>query len=181
MRVLKWIAAIVIALAIVLVGGAYLLPSTVSAERSIVVNAAPEQVYAWLIDLRKFNDWSPWAKLDPNTAYTFEGAPEGPGQIMKWSSSHEQVGSGSLEIMEATPNENIRVALDFGDMGTATSWFTLRPEGAGTRVSWGFASELGNNPAMRWMGLKFDDWVAADYDKGLASLKKVAESGGTGG
>ena len=181
MRVLKWIIGIVAALAVVFVAGAYLLPASVSAERSIVIQAAPEIVYERLIDLRKFNDWSPWAKLDPNTQYSFEGAPEGPGQVMKWTSAHEQVGSGSQEIMEATPNESVSVALDFGDMGTGRSWYTLKPQGAATQVTWGFATELGNNPAMRWMGLKVGDWIAADFDKGLAALKEVVEQEAAGG
>ena len=79
------------------------------------------------------------------------------------------------------PNENIKVALDFGDMGTARSWYTLKPEGTGTHVTWGLETELGNNPVMRWMGLKFGDWIAADFDKGLASLKEVVEKEAAGG
>ena len=43
MRVVKWIAGIVVALAVVFVGGAYLLPAAVSTERSVVINAPPEQ------------------------------------------------------------------------------------------------------------------------------------------
>ncbi len=181
MRMLKWIAGIVLALVALFVAGAYLLPSSVTTERTVLIEAPPDRVYARLIDLKKFTDWSPWAKLDPDAQYTFEGTPEGPGQVMKWSSTHEQVGSGSQEIMEATPNENIKVALDFGDMGTARSWYTLKPEGAGTQVTWGFATDLGNNPLMRWMGIKFDDWIEADFDRGLASLKQVVEKEADGG
>jgi uncharacterized protein YndB with AHSA1/START domain len=181
MRVLKWIAAIVVALAVVFVGGAYLLPSSIGAERSVVIDAPPEKVYARLIDLKKFNDWSPWAKIDPEAHYSFEGMPEGPGQVMKWSSTHERVGSGSQEIMEATPDESVKVALDLGEVGMATSWYTLKPEGAGTRVTWGFATELGNSPVMRWKGLRVGGRIAADFDKGLASLKEVVEKEAAGG
>jgi hypothetical protein len=169
------LAGIALVLALVFVGGAYLLPSTAGAERSIVVAATPEDVYARLIDLKKFNEWSPWAKLDPEAKYSFEGSPEGPGQIMKWSSAHPQVGSGSQEIMEATPHEQIEIALDFGERGNGRSWYKLTPEGAGTRVSWGFTTELGNDPVMRWMGLKVGDWIAADFDKGLSALKNAVE------
>jgi hypothetical protein len=31
------------------------------------------------------------------------------------------------------------------------------------------------------MGLKADDWIAADFDKGLASLKDVVEKESAGG
>ena len=51
----------------------------------------------------------------------------------------------------------------------------LEPAGSGTRVTWGFTSNLGSNPVMRWMGLMFDRWIGPDYEQGLANLKKVAE------
>ena len=34
---------------------------------------------------------------------------------------------------------------------------------------------LGMNPVMRWMGLMIDGPIGADYERGLARLKNVAE------
>jgi hypothetical protein len=44
----------------------------------------------------------------------------------------------------------------------------------GTGVTWGFKSQL-NGIAERWLGLMFDRWIGADYEKGLSKLKRVAE------
>ena len=61
-------------------------------------------------------------------------------------------------------------------MGTAQSSLQLVPVDGGTRVTWGFKTEA-QGVLDRWMSLLFDDWVGADYEKGLARLKALAESG----
>ena len=60
-------------------------------------------------------------------------------------------------------------------MGTADAVFSLEGFDGGTRITWGFTTDVGYNPMMRWMGLMFDKWIGADYEAGLASLKELAE------
>src|SRR5690606_16939708 len=43
-------------------------------------------------------------------------------------------------------------------------------------VTWSMQADMGNNPIGRWMGLMMDSIVGADYETGLASLKKLVES-----
>jgi hypothetical protein len=106
---------------------------------------------------------------------TFEGPEAGVGNVMSWVSAKPEVGSGRQEITLSTPDARVESALDFGDMGTAQASFDLVPEGAGTRVTWGLVSDMGNNPIGRYMGLMLDRWVGADYEKGLAALKAKVE------
>jgi hypothetical protein len=47
-------------------------------------------------------------------------------------------------------------------------------------VTWGFDCDLGTNPIMRYVGLMFDQWIGADYEKGLAKLKEVMEQSNAG-
>ncbi|MCG8561987.1 MAG: SRPBCC family protein [Hyphomicrobiales bacterium] len=165
-------------LAAILVAVAFVLPSNISVARATVVNAPEGDVFPFLNSPRQFNRWSPWAARDPKTAYTFSGPPQGKGARMEWKSEHPQVGSGTQEIVESRLNSYVEVALDFGDMGNATATYRLTPAGAGTKVTWGFNTDVGANPLMRWMGLMFDRWVGADYEDGLGRLKKLVESGG---
>jgi hypothetical protein len=96
---------------------------------------------------------------------------------MTWSSDNPDVGSGSQVITVSVPNEQVESDLDFGDMGAAKAWLTLVPEGAGTKVTWGLNTDMGNNPIGRWMGLMMDRWVGADYERGLGKLKTLVEGG----
>ena len=160
----------------VLAGGGFLLPAECHVERETVIDATPEEVFAFLIDHREFNRWSPWAERDPNTKYEYSGPTSGVGAKAAWSSEDPNVGSGASELVEVVPYEKVRMHLDFGDQGTATAYYTLTPKDGGTHIVWAFDTNFGNNLIARYMGLMFDDWVGGEYEKGLANLKKLAES-----
>lgn len=160
-----------------LVAVAYALPQQVAVARSTVINAPESDIFPYLNNPRKFNEWSPWAARDPNTQFTFSGPETGKGARMAWKSENPDVGEGTQEIVETELNKYVEVALDFGDMGTANATYTLSPSGAGTQVKWGFETDVGNNPMKRWFGLMFERWVGKDYEEGLARLKTLVESG----
>jgi effector-binding domain-containing protein/uncharacterized protein YndB with AHSA1/START domain len=162
-------------LVLLVVGGAYVTPQVAHVERSVVMAATPEEVFSVVNDLSRFNEWSPWAKLDPNTKYTMDGVPSGVGAKMSWTSENENVGSGSQEIVESKPYSLVKTRLDFGAQGTADATFTFAPAEGGTKVTWGFDSDLGMNPIARYMGLMFDTWIGKDYEAGLANLKAIVE------
>lgn len=165
-----------VVLVALVIGGAYILPQNVHVERSTVVGAAPTEVFAVVNDLSRFNEWSPWAKIDPNTQYKIEGPPAGVGAKMSWTSTNENVGNGSQEIIESTPFSHVKTKLDFGAQGIAVASFTFEPVEGGTKVTWGFDSDVGMNPIGRYTGLMFDSMIGKDYEAGLAELKKLVEA-----
>lgn len=152
------------------------LPSQVQVERAIVVAAPPDKIYPFINDLRKFNEWSPWHRRDPDIAYRFEGPKSGVGSKVHWSSDHPQVGSGSQEIVASEPAKMLKTRLDFGQQGIAHAYFKLVPEAQATRVTWGFTTDFGMNLIGRYMGLMFNQWIGADYEEGLQNLKQLAET-----
>ncbi|GAB4231608.1 MAG: hypothetical protein Kow0032_13950 [Methyloligellaceae bacterium] len=180
MRGLKRLFLGVVLLSAVMVAVAFALPRNVSVERAEVINAPESDIFVYLNSPKKFNDWSPWAEKDPDAHYIFSGPPAGKGAGMAWDSDNPQVGSGRQEIVESVENRSVKVALDFGDQGTATATFELVPAGAGTKVIWRFSTDTGNNPLKRWAGLLFDRWVGAEYERGLARLKELVETQGGG-
>lgn len=176
---LKWIIWLAVAVIVVFVGGGYVLPGEAVVQRQIVIAAPPEKVFAVVGNLRRFNEWSPWADIDPNTQYTFEGPETGAGQKMSWTSNHPDVGNGSQTITALEENKRTTTELDFGDMGKAVASMELAPVNGGTGVTWGFKTEL-KGAMERWFGLLFDRWIEADYEKGLAKLKTAVEKEATG-
>lgn len=159
-----------------LVAVAFALPQHVAVARTVVINAPEADIFPYLNNPRKFNEWSPWAARDPSTRYEFSGPEAGVGARMSWESDHPQVGKGAQEIVESRDNELVEIALDFGEMGPATASYALTPSGAGTQVKWAFETDMGNNPLMRWMGLMFERWVGQDYENGLERLRKLVEA-----
>lgn len=178
MKVIKRIFLGLIVIILAAVGASFLLPGTAVVSRTITIDAPADKIFPYVNSMQETEKWSPWLSRDPETSLSYAGPDAGVGNTLSWSSDHEQVGSGTQTITESIKNQQVTTALDFGDMGTASASFTLEPEGDQTRVTWGFASDLGANPVMRWMGLMMDKWVGADYERGLQNLKTVVEGQG---
>ncbi len=179
MRFFKRLFLVLVILAAIFAAVGFLLPGNVHVERSTLIAAQPAAIFPYVNNFRRFNEWSPWALRDPATEYSFTGPEAGVGAKMSWKSNNAQVGSGSQEILESTPERRVVSALDLGQMGAAQAGFTLVPEGAGTKVTWSLDAELSNNPLSRWMGLLFDGLIGPDYEEGLARLKTKVEGGPT--
>ena len=173
--VIKSIVYILVALTVIFYGGAYVLPSEARVERTVEIAAPPEKVFAIAGDLRRVPEWSPWPAIDPKTSFTFEGPEQaGVGQVMRWASNNPLVGNGTQKVTGFESNARLETETDYGEFGTSQSVLSLAPSATGTTVTWSFRSPL---PGVvdRWAGLLIDSSVGAEYEKGLAKLKALAE------
>lgn len=177
MRLLKGLLMAFVVLAIAAVGVGLALPDQAKVERRISIDARPATVYTVLNGFHQFNRWSPWADIDPQTVYTYDGPPLGVGARSAWSSQDPQAGSGDQEILEATPYAMVKVRLRFAGMDMDNLLiYTLTAEGAGTQLTWSYLSDFNGNLLNRYFGLLLDRMIGPDFDKGLARLKSFAES-----
>jgi len=165
--------AIVAGFALVVV----LQPADFRVTRSAAIAAPPGVVFAQVNDLRQWEAWSPWTKLDPAARETFEGPRAGTGAVLRWAGNSE-VGEGSMRITESRPNEFIQFRLEFLKPfeATSTAEFVFTPEGGQTVVSW---TMFGRNSFMAKAVVLFldcDAMVGGQFEKGLAQLKSVAET-----
>ena len=175
MRLIKRIFVTLIVIILVIVGVSYLLPGKAEVSRSISIDAPASAIFPYVNSMQETEKWSPWLSRDPETNLIYSGPDAGIGNTLNWSSDNEQVGTGTQEIVESIENQVVKTELDFGPMGTASASFVLRPDGDQTQIIWGFESNLGMNPMMRWMGLMMDKWVGGDYEHGLENLKELVE------
>lgn len=175
--VIKAIVFVLVGVTVIFYGGAYMLPGEARVERSAVIAAPPEKVYAIAAELRRVPEWSPWVETDPSTHFTFEGPQQGAGQVMRWASNNPMVGSGTMTVTEALPFVRLATTSDYTGFGTSTATMSFAPEGAGTRVTWEFRSRL---PGVidRWAGLGMDKTIGAEFDAALGRLKALAERPG---
>jgi polyketide cyclase/dehydrase/lipid transport protein len=175
MKLLKRIVIALVAIVVVAVLVSFTMPRHPTVSRSIEIAAPVETIFPIVSDLRRFNEWSPWFERDPEAKYTFTGPVDGVGQTLNWTSKKPEVGSGKQTILRIDAPKEVEMLLDFGQQGVADSTFRLEPDGKVTKVTWGFSSDTGFNPVMRYMGMMFDKWIGPDYEKGLARLKEVSE------
>lgn len=176
MKTLKRIGVILLAIIVLLVVISFLLPGKIHVERSAEIKAPAQVVFAQVNNLRNWNLWMPYNKIDPDMKIEYTGPEEGTGAGYSWTSEHESVGNGKLSITESKPNELVVTALDFMENGVATGSFKFEPTDAGTKVTWGMDMDMGMNPVGKYFGLFMDQLMGPDFEKGLTDLKKVSES-----
>lgn len=156
---------------------AFVKPAEFHIERSSIIVAPPSAVFAEVNSFRNWQAWSPWAKLDPNAKTTFEGPETGQGAAFQWA-GNDQIGEGRMTLIESKPDERIRIRIDFAKPfeGTNEAQFTFRPDGPRTIVTWTMTGEQSFLQKVISVFVNVDALVGAEFEKGLANLKAVAEA-----
>jgi hypothetical protein len=122
--------------AIALGVGFFLIPARLEIVRSADIARPPATVFALVDSMRSFADISPWAEFDPNGGFAVTGPWRGPGQAMRWTSTHPAVLSGGLDLTAATPASAAALTVTMGDLPKAALDLKFEPAGPGTRLTW---------------------------------------------
>jgi len=180
MRFLRNLALALLSLVAAFLLIALFLPSHYHVWRGVVIQAAPEAVFPYLNNLKKWEQWSAWTKAkDPTLVYSYSGPEEGTNAVSQWEG--KKLGQGSLTITESVSGKSVQrpsVKYDLSfDRGKklCTSSITLEAEAGGTRVIWAMDGETGRNPIHRYFALMMDRMVGPDFEEGLRNLKRVVE------
>lgn len=152
-------------------------PDEFRITRSARMSARPQPVFDQVNNLRNWDNWSPWAKLDPNATITFTGPEAGVGARFDWSGNRE-VGVGSNEILESNAPESVHMKLRFLKPMKAENdvVFSFAPVGDGTEVTWTMYGP--NNFVGKAVGLLMncEKMVGGQFEQGLANMKSVVEN-----
>ena len=152
-------------------------PDSFRIERSIVVKAPPHKLFPLVDDFHSWGSWSPWEKLDPDLKRVHGGASKGKGATYAWE-GNPKVGSGRMEILESNEAAKVVIKLDFLKPFEAHNQaeFTFIPEGAATRVNWAMTGPQAFPMKAMSLFMSMDSMVGKDFEKGLASMKEIAET-----
>jgi uncharacterized protein YndB with AHSA1/START domain len=155
---------------------AFTRPDTFRVERSGSIAAPPEKVFALIEDFHKWPSWSPWEHLDADMKRTCGGALKGKGATYAWQ-GNAKAGEGRMEIIEATSPSRVLIKIDFSKPFEAHNQvdFAIRSEGGATRVVWSMTGPQAFMMKVMCLFMSMDNMVGKDFEKGLGSLKTVAE------
>ncbi|HKY85352.1 MAG TPA: SRPBCC family protein [Pseudorhodoplanes sp.] len=148
----------------------------VTIQRSAYIAAAPSAIFPLINDLRAHTSWSPFVQ-DPNMQRTYSGPSKGVGSAMDFDD--RKAGTGRIEITDASqPNQVVfRLVMTKPMNCDNVIKLSLTPRGGGTDVSW---SMSGRTPFLaKLMGTVMDceGMCGGMFEKGLASLKTLTETG----
>jgi hypothetical protein len=152
-------------------------PDVFLIKRSLAMSAPEEEIFFYINDLRQWDSWSPWARLDVNAKRSFEGPPAGVGATMRWEGD-KKAGKGSALITQSRPHNLIRFLFEFEEpiQGASTAEFVLIPIGDQTAVTWSMYGTL------NWMGkansllYNAEETTGRQLERGLLNLKSLVEA-----
>jgi hypothetical protein len=173
MLVLYILLGIVLLIAIL----AALAPKTYNVSRSIEISRPKAEVFDYLKYLKKQDEWSPWAKRDPNMEQKFTGTDGEVGAISYWNGNKE-VGEGEQELTKIIDGERIDSELRFLKPWKSESDAYLVTESIDantTKVTWGFTGHKKFPMSIMMLFMNMDKMIGKDFEEGLASLKEKME------
>jgi len=175
-EVLVTIAVILaIAIAVVLILAAT-KSDTLRVQRSVRIKAPPEGIFSLISDFHQWRNWSPYEQKDPAMKRTYGGTERGKGAVYAWDGD-KNVGSGRMEILEASAPQKIVIKLDFFKPfeGHNTAEFTMLPQGGGTHVTWVMHGPARFMTRLIQIFMNLDNMIGKDFETGLANLKTLTE------
>lgn len=179
-RVFGAIAALLILFLLVGV----ILPGNWSAEESVVIEAAPSEVFPWVSSVSRWETWTnPWPEGEST------GPDEGEGATRTWSDP--AFGDGSFTIVRSEPpriveyevrvegvlNWGGRLTLEPVEAGESAAANDAMPDETSTRLTWSESGDFGRNPLMGYMARRMSDSQGQELARGLEKLREMLENG----
>lgn len=159
-------------IAILLVVAAFKSPDF-RVERSLTIAAPAEAVFPWFNSHKKFNEFNPWLKMDPDAKVEYSGPESGVGAISTWDG--KKTGKGKATITESKPNESVRLRMDWiAPMeGVSTVDYIFKPEGGKTTVTWAMYGKSNFMGRLFSVFMDCESMCGPEFEKGLAAVAKI--------
>ena len=183
MKALKIVGIAVLAIVVVAIVSISLLSPRAHLERSIVVQGSPASVLEEFANFQKFNVWAPWAKMDPQAKYTYEGPASGVGAKVNWEGP--ETGKGSQETIEYEPGKRVKNRMQFAMMEASIfSEVFVEAVPDGTKVTWTYDQDVSSTGPMnaalgKFFGMNMESMMGTQFEEGLRDMKKIVESNPT--
>lgn len=169
------IAIVIVAIIAIVLIYAATKPDTFHVERSRVIKASPEKLFAFISDFHQWDAWSPYNK-DPAMKKTYSGSASGKGAMYAWEGNKE-VGRGEITIIDTTPPKEVVMALHMIQPfeGRNHVVFSLDAKGDSTTVTWTLEDQHTYLLKIVSTFINLDKMIGGDFEAGLAKLKTLAE------
>ena len=176
MRILKRILFVLLALIVVALIAALFVNKDYTITREVSINKPRTDVYNYIKYLKNQNEFSKWAKMDPNMKKTFTGTDATVGFVSAWE-GNKDVGKGEQEIKGIKDGERVDYEIRFKKPmeSVAQAYMTTTAVNDNqTKVTWTFS---GHMPypfnLMRLLGM--EKMIGKDLQTGLDNLKAIQE------
>lgn len=140
-------------------------------DKSILIDAPIDKVFATVRDFKQWPSWSPWIIVEPDCILDYADN----GSEYSWNG--KVIGSGNMVIESEQANRSISYKLSFLKpwKSTSTVSFLFTEKDGKTEARWTMNGSL---PFfIFWMKAMMTTAVGMDYERGLKMLKDYIENG----
>jgi uncharacterized membrane protein len=177
MKILKKILLVVVILIALPLVAALFVKKAYTVEREVVIAKPKQEVFAYIKLLKNQNEFSKWAKMDPDMVKTFKGEDGTVGFVSAWDSKKDDVGAGEQTIAKITEGERIDYNLHFirPFESDQTCYLTTEAAGDQTKVKWGFNGSMPYPMNVLLLVMDMEKMIGDDLQTGLNNLKVIME------
>lgn len=177
MKIVKIVLLIVVVLAAALFVIGLFIKKDYVISRQVTINKPKQEVFNYIKFLKNQNNFSKWAKMDPNMKTSFTGTDGTVGFVSAWE-GNKDVGKGEQEIKNIIEGEKleteIRFIKPFESIAKAT--METKENGGGTTiVVWTFYSHMKYPTNLFGLFMNMDKAIGNDLEIGLNNLKTLLE------
>jgi len=177
MKVVKGVLYFILIMVVATLLAALFAPSKMEARRMVTIDKEPEVVYRYLADIRNWQDWDPWFAIDSTQTRDYSGSVRSHDYGFSWKSSHSDLKSGSVQVLDLKLNEEISFDMDLeiaNQKSAGHGLFTLNARGSQTVLTWSMISEM--NYPHRLLNYFMKQSLSLKLERGLQNVKNKCES-----
>jgi hypothetical protein len=151
-------------------------PHTYHVEQSIEINKPKQEVFAYMSNLKNWEEWSLWNKSIDSTLYYFYNAKQGQLGARQYMRG-ELVGNGWFEIDEFTQDSllHFKLIVNNGDRTSDGTFLFEAINETSTKLTWINSGDVGFNPLKRFMIPFVTKNTATTLQSSLTSIKNKLE------
>lgn len=178
MKILKRILIAVVAIIALVLIVALFVKGEFDIKREVVIIKPKNEVYNYIKYLKNQNEFSKWAKMDPNMKKEYRGTDGTVGFVSAWESQADSVGKGEQEIKAMQPGKRIDYEIRFIKpiAAVAPAYMALDSTGVTeTKVTWNFHEKMPYPMNIMCLFMDIEGMIGADLQTGLNNLKGILE------
>lgn len=178
MKFLKKIFFVLLTILILILVVALFVKKDYSVERNISINRNKIEVFEYVKYLKNQDNYSKWAKMDPDMEKYDKGTDGTVGFVSGWKSMKKDVGRGEQEIINITDGERIDYELRFYEPFESTEKAYMTTEvfqDSLTIVKWGFYGGMEYPSNLMLLFWDMEEIIGKDLEIGLTNLKAILE------